>query len=254
MKKKVTLLLAAILIIAALPGCRHNDPNIHSLNGNGSGNVTDVQIGEIIQFGGTNWLVLDICETTNHAKILRERVILNQPYHHTFEAVTWETSSSRAWLNYDFLNSFSEADRERIRETYVINNDNPWTWSSWGWHQDHTPGGNNIRDRIFLLSIEEVAEYFGGSELLELGREENNRDGSITGLYPWGIWENNEISNARIALNEAGSASWWWLRSPGYSGIHAAYVYGDGYVSLDGDYVSAESGGVRPALWLNLES
>ncbi|WP_081667493.1 fibronectin type III domain-containing protein [Butyrivibrio sp. MB2005] len=46
----------------------------------------------------------------------------------------------------------------------------------------------------------------------------------------------------------------WWLRSPGYNGIYAAFVYGgSGDVDGTGDSVTGTFG-VRPALQLNLSS
>jgi hypothetical protein len=44
------------------------------------------------------------------------------------------------------------------------------------------------------------------------------------------------------------TASWWWLRSPGNNSNNAANVNTDGNVNINGNNVSAESGGVRPAL------
>jgi len=76
-------------------------------------------------------------------------------------------------------------------------------------------------DKLFLLSDDEATSYFSGS-------------------------------SSRIALNAQGTASWWWLRSPGnYSGF-AAYVIFDGSVSVVGIDVLNVDGGVRPAFWLNL--
>jgi hypothetical protein len=50
------------------------------------------------------------------------------------------------------------------------------------------------------------------------------------------------------------NAHWWWLRSPGDGPDFAAYVDNDGTVDLNGHLVDNSSGGIRPALWLNLES
>ena len=69
-----------------------------------------------------------------------------------------------------------------------------------------------------------------------------------------GVWENNKISNARIAHAGAGNRAWWWLRSPGYDRLDAACVHNDGDLIIGGSGVTRGGGGVRPALWLNLES
>ena len=179
------------------------------------------------------------------------KVIATRWYHHTFEAVTWETSEIRQWLNVDFFASFSPANQARIAETYVINNDNPWDFLEWGgWV--NALGGNNTVDRIFLLSIDEVLRYFGDSGLVDrgatMGANERN-ESTYEGLGRWGIFD--QYSEARIAHDLGGWASWWWLRSPGYNPYRAADVSPSGHLDLLGVDVG-RSGGVRPALWLNL--
>ena len=82
--------------------------------------------------------------------------------------------------------------------------------------------------KVFLLSTDEATNYF-------------------------------KSDDARIAKYK-GSSCFWWLRSPGsvvkgvYGTIYtAAYVGTSGYVYGPGNDVSPNLG-VRPALWLNLES
>ena len=84
-----------------------------------------------------------------------------------------------------------------------------------------TNGGPNTLDKIFLLSLDEAQSYFYGAA-------------------------------DRVATWN-GSASWWWLRSPGSHGSTANTVSSDGI--LDDYYYSGAvygTGGVRPALWLSL--
>ena len=216
-------------------------------------NLRDTQMPQfdIIQFGGHDWLVLDV--QGDYALIITENIISHRMYHHTFEAVTWETSEIREYLNSTFFYTFSESDRIRIRETTIINNDNPWDFSDAGRYAA-TPGGNNTIDRIFLLSIEEVVQYFGDSGMLAIGATMNANDrhnDAIQGLGAWRIFD--QYSNTRIARDTAGSASWWWLRSPGSSPRRAAYVFDS--ISIDGAMVFLDiGGGVRPALWLDMGS
>jgi hypothetical protein len=146
------------------------------------------------------------------ALIISEDIIEHRPYHVNVGDITWEHSTIRQYLNGEFYNSFSSAEQERIVETTIINNDNPI---------HGTAGGNDTTDNIFLLSIDEAEMYFP-----------------------------NDTS--RIALNADGEASWWWLRSPGFSSISAADVIDYGDVNVGGNFVDIDNGGVRPALWLNL--
>jgi len=172
--------------------------------------VANIEIGQIIEFGGRNWIVLSV--EGNYAKILHETIVERRPYHYPHAHITWESSSLRAWLNNQFYNSFSAIDRARIRETYVINNNNP----RWG-----TPGGANTTDRIFLLSIEEAAQYF----------------------------DNN---SARVVPREDGTFSQWWLRSPGFIPPNAAFITDVGGILINGNPVDFNNV-IRPALWLRLD-
>jgi hypothetical protein len=168
-------------------------------------------------------------------------------------STTWADCDLRAYLNGEFLNRFSQSDRERIAETYIINSDNPWIFS---WSKPpHTPGGSDTIDKIFLLSIDEVLRYFGDSGQLA------NQPSANSEIW-WGIYD--EYNGGRVAHCLAtcpyndyhndggyGLAPWWWLRSPGSISFIAAFVVDDGSLSVAGDKVYAWYG-VRPALWLNL--
>jgi hypothetical protein len=182
-------------------------------------------VGDVIEFGGYEWRVLEVRD--GKALILSENIIERRAYHRNWENVTWAESSIRQWLNDDFYRSFTAEERRRIEETRITNADNPWfrTW-----------GGGSTTDKIFLLSLDEVVEYFGDSGELRRGGDN------------WGF--RDEYDSARIAY-EMDTAWFWWLRSPGRRSGYAAAVRDDGRVSVAGDNVYVDVGGVRPALWLN---
>ena len=190
-------------------------------------------VGEIVSFGGYAWRVLSV--QGNHALVITDRVISHRMYHHVWDSVTWESSEIRQWLNGSFFENFSSQDQARIAETIVVNSGNQWFGTS---------GGPNTRDRIFLLSIEEVLRYFG--------------DSILPHYRPDGVWGfEDEFGKDRIALDLGGLAAWWWLRSPGLAPFNAAYVSSSGILYLCGQHVFRPGvvlGGVRPALWLSLES
>ena len=193
-----------------------------------------VRVGDIIPFGEHNWRVLDVQD--GRALIITENVIEERAYHIGGGNITWEHSTIRSYLNNQFFNSFNAADRARIAETRVVNNDNPWFG---------TPGGNDTTDRIFLLSLEEVVRYFGDSGQLANQNHPNN--------HGWGF--SDQYGTARIARNIHGHESWWWLRSPGSNSHYAANVFSStGGLNVGGLIASTGpvSGGVRPALWLEL--
>ena len=207
---------------------------------------TNAMVGQIIQFGGFDWLVLDV--RGNRALVISEYVLFYRRYHHTLESFTWETSDIRRYLNNDFFNRFSSQDQARIALMTVINNNNQW----YG-----TPGGSNTTDRIFLMSIDEVLRYFGDSDLTAQGaamagreRWDNQPRWPEWGIYLVGI--HDQYSEARIARSLRGPAAGWWLRSPGESPNSAAVVGDSGLLYVIGAY-AVMTQGVRPALWLYLD-
>jgi hypothetical protein len=162
------------------------------------------------------------------ALLLSEEIIEQREYHYSVVGNTWEESDLREYLNGSFLQSCKQEEQDAIVEVSNINGDNQW----YG-----TEGGNATQDKIFLLSIEEVVAYFGDS-----GQLENGPDGSIRFT--------DQYNGARQA-KYGNDWSWWWLRSPGSINYSAASVKGDGDLSLGGYSVHYDSGGVRPALWIN---
>jgi len=217
--------------------------------------MTDLKIGDIIPFGEYNWRVsksrrgsppertigenkwrvLDIQE--GKALIIMEDVIEKRAYNHEQKEVTWETCTLREYLNGKFLAKF---DKSRIVPTTNQNLDNPWYGTS---------GGNPTQDYIFLLSLDEVCSlpYFGDSSA--------NLAQKGTGVIvkrnkPVGVKDSN---NKKRKAKYRDDAWTWWLRSPGDIGSNATYIV-EGTVIVCGMHVVAEYIGVRPALWLKLNS
>lgn len=116
--------------------------------------LKEAKAGELVEFGGYQWYVLDKQEDT--AKLILYQAVnveelRYRSYHETQEPVTWEDCSLRAWLNNEFLTGFfSEKDQERILLTEVTNEAN----EVYG-----TPGGNDTRDKVFILSEKEAEQY-----------------------------------------------------------------------------------------------
>ena len=174
---------------------------------------------ETVLFGNIEWIVLDY--DNSKALLLTKDITELRPYHNDVENVTWEKCTLRSYLNNTwFNNTFSESEKKRILTTYVNNNDN---------NEYGTPGGNDTKDKVFLLSIDEVKKYFS-------------------------------TDSERIAFYR-GEAERWWLRSPGDYRDHAADITNHGHIHSNGQYVyeSAEnwggwSVGVRPAILIDLNS
>jgi len=185
-------------------------------------------------FGPYTWLVLE--ERDGKALLLCEDIIERRPYHDEYTRITWETCALRAYLNGKFLDRFTPEERSRIAMTRNENSDN--TWGRTQGKPFNTPGGNPTDDYVFLLGIADVLGYFP-----------NLKPHKYMDSDKW--WYE---ADERLIAKCGGQPSWWWLRSPGLFQNYAAFVGSDGYVSLSGRSVRDAGGGVRPALWLNLES
>jgi hypothetical protein len=180
----------------------------------------------LVRLSGIDWRVLKV--TGHRALLLADRVIGTGPYHQVEADVTWEQCDLRQWLNGEFLDSLGRPLASQVLRTKVANRPNP----AYG-----TPGCEDTEDWLFLLSLEEAADWLAGKR----PRWKKYRDG-------------NWLKSVRlIAKGEDGYDVWWWLRSPGRNPDYAANVLTVGSLYGHGNSVSASSGGVRPAFWLNLE-
>ena len=257
-KKSIALLLAVVMMLA-LTACgrikelasiknmgktevAQNDDN--DFVGNILGDYVTADVGDIIEFGTyeqdndtsngkepIEWQVLK--RDGNKILVISKYALDCKPYNTEWEEVTWETCTLRTWLNETFLNeAFSEAEQTIIQTTEVSANRNP-DWS--------TDPGNATEDKIFLLSIIETYTYFASDEA------------SMCVPTAYAI-ANGAYTNDNYKV-DGEATCWWWLRSPGGLQYTAAYVsLVGGGVSSYGDTVSNDYNGVRPALWINLDS
>lgn len=161
------------------------------------------------------WLVL--AKENNKILVISDKVLDAKQYNNEINT-TWEQCSLRKWLNDSFLNTaFSKKERALIQSTTVSADKNP---------KYSTNPGNATTDKVFLLSINEVYKYFNDFHAREC---------------------------ALTAYAKAHGAALWWLRSPG-SPYSAAFVYPTGALVYNGESVKVSYGGVRPALWIDLDS
>ena len=193
-------------------------------------------VGSIIKFADIDWRVLTV--ENNKALLISEKILEKRPYNVDGKDITWENCTLRKYLNNEFYNSL-DAAKSTISETRNDNPNNPW----YG-----TAGGNTTTDKVFLLSLDELVKYFGESGDLRNKRcKDNKGNNDSTGGYLY-----DQYNSARVANYRNEGASFWWLRSPGEDSFTAACVGPVGDFRVSGVYFSADSGGIRPALWLNL--
>ena len=204
-----------------------------------------IHVGDILTFGSyeqdnnpdngpepIEWQVLAV--ESSRALVISRYGLDAKPYNEELVNVTWETSTVRAWLNGAFYeNSFSPEEKVRIQEVLNQNPDNPIRGAR---------GGNDTKDRIFLLSIDEAEQYF---------RDDKARECRGT-----------EYANANGAqISDVNKKCVWMLRSPGVHGFtleteldneFSAEVRADGSVHSQGYFVSDTKSVIRPVFWMDL--
>jgi len=187
---------------------------------------------DLIPFGQYTWQVLAI-EEGDRALIITQDIVELRWYHHQFVNITWADCALRQHLNGDIYYSFSPQKRAKIIQVTNRNDDNPWF---------NTKGGADTTDHLFLLSLQEVCQYFGDSRAKL----------SHKGEQSWLIDDQNNVHRqARYGTDCHG----WRLRSPGYYGRTGASITKNGHVYVRGNGVFGrprDGGGIRPALWLRL--
>mgnify|MGYP002728977074 CR=1 FL=1 len=140
--------------------------------------------------------------------------------------IVTETSDIRKWLNNEFYTTaFNKTEKAKIQTSLIKNEDN----SEYG-----TSGGNDTEDKVFLLSEKEAETLFSNDEEK--------------------IAKATEYAEKSVVYGNEEKAVLWWLRSPGGYSENAAVVDRYGWVDRYGFIVNINDGGVRPALYLNLQS
>ncbi len=197
------------------------------------------------------WRVLSV--EGDEAFLLADKNLDCQKYNETETSVTWETSRIRSWLNGygaeankdgkdyrddNFLsNAFSEDERSAIKTTSVVNNANP---------VHGTEGGNDTSDKVYLLSIDEVANVKYGFVSSRSDNAESRRATNTAFTKGQGAWTSAYAEDVRNG--------YWWLRSPGGDSGNASIMSFLGSVLTYGYNAYHRYGAVRPALHLNLKA
>lgn len=202
-----------------------------------------VEVGDMISFGhyeqdgsqkngpeDIEWTVLDV--QGNRALLLSRYALDSQPYNVDYEAVTWENSTIRNWLNNVFFNTAFTIEEQNSILLTTVDNSNMQGNRCW-----NDQGQNNTKDNVFLLSYAESDLYF----------EDDESRRCIPTKYA--VSMGSETKNYIYGTPNTG---WWWLRSPGEKPHYAAFVNYDGERfsnAVGNDYLS-----VRPALWITVDS
>lgn len=229
MRKRLISILAVLSLLAAL--CTGA-----AFAADETENPSNYEIGDIVTYGGyeqdgfysngeetIEWIVI-ARDRDNHALLLSRYCLDALPYNEDGGDVTWEDSSIRAWLNGEFLESAFGGDPNGFICTAECRTKDG---------RSGTDGGENTTDRIFLLAVDEVTQYFP---------KESSRRAPVT-----------EYAKEQGAEYDKNGNGWWWLRTPGKTQDMAAGVHTAGGVNYDGRDVDRTDLCIRPALWLDLD-
>ena len=189
------------------------------------------------------WRILQVNEDGTDAFLMADKGLDCKPYNDQHKDVSWETCSLRKWLNdieneNSFINkAFTDDEQKIIKDTAVINNDNP---------EYNIMGGNDTTDKVYLLSMDEASDVTYGFDSA-FNISSGTREAKATDYAKL---------NGGYRSNETGQIGncYWWLRSPGSRSDNAVYVVKDCWGESNGGFVNETFQVVRPVLHINLNS
>ena len=243
MKKKLclTILVAVFAAVLATSAAAESDRSGETAPPAASASESDIrtaEVGDILCFGAfeqdndaangkesIEWIVLE--KEDDRLFVISKYALFAMGYHHENAVTTWETCTLRAWLNGEFLDeAFSAGEQARILTVAVPPAESP---------KYHTDPGNATEDKLFLISIADLNQYFP---------TDSDRECQPTAYA---------CANGAQA-NESNGNCWWWLRSPGIAQNCAARVNCYGSLRNSGPPVSSYYSCVRPAMWIETGS
>ena len=170
------------------------------------------------------WFVADV----DHSKVLLvSRYILDTyPINAEWKKSQWADSDVRAWLNGEFIkDAFGDQGAELIVTTTVDNSKDRHTSAK---------GEKSTEDKVFLLSRDEVNRIFKSTGRMRCEATEY------------------AIESGLSVPRDKGIYYWWWTRTGGQGQTSNVFVSTKGDFDYNGYQGYLEGGGIRPALWLDL--
>ena len=193
----------------------------------------EISVGSLMTFGGYRFRVLRFKKNERLLIISDDVIDEKLPFKTPLQNTTYAKSDIRAFLNGSFYAEFSKGEKTRILKSKVMADSNPW----YG-----TAGGKETEDFLFLLCVQEVLMYFGGSGALTKNPQEQ-------------FFVDDAYNKNRQAQDGDGKPAWWWLRTPGVGMESVCIVHQDGRICMSGycaDETAFGGGGVRPAMWISV--
>ena len=208
------------------------------------------------------WRVLSV--NGNDAFLVADCNLDTQCYHTQRVETTWENCTVRSWLNgYGSGNNLEKEDYRKnnfIDRAFIDSEQNAiitTTVTNPGNSYYKTAGGNATKDKVFLLSFEEVMTPAYGFAASDVKKDK------ISGVVradedPARVRKNTAYvgsggSADSPLVKPAGDSDVWWLRSPGKSSKNSMCVGYTGKINLNGTYANQRYV-ICPALHLNLSA
>ncbi len=210
--------------------------------------MQDVTVIYWFEVSPITWYVLD--ESDGRIMLIAKKNVDARKFNETLENTNWGISTLREWLNglgeykgdtASFYNSAFTAEEQSIIITQDITTEaNP----KYG-----TSGGDAVKDRVTILSIEDLDKSSSWSEEAFAPGE----DGDVT----LRACSNTEYALFKGAADEVSYAlrasSWQWLRNMGSYEQNAAFIAESGITMGAGYVVTFNQIGVRPVIVLNAD-
>ncbi len=191
----------------------------------------DIKTGNTVIFGhyqqyrfdyvktDIEWIVLEI--QAGKALVISKYVLDAQPLHTSYTDFRWNSSILQKWLNASFVdNAFSNQEASMIAKPKNLKND--------------ATTGMLGSEKVFVLSMYEAQTLFASTKQRQCKATEY-------------------AMQKGVVCSKDGYCE-WWLRSPGYSSYDTSSIDAVGKIRGCGPSALSKRVGVRPALWLNLES
>lgn len=195
---------------------------------------TDTDSYHYFRYEPLKWRIIEI--NGDEIMLMSDKLLDCVPYNRVSEAVSWEGSYLRQFLNDEFYDhAFSIEEKEAIIEKQIENNPN---------RSYKTDCGSTTVDKVFVLSSEEV--YM-------------DTKASRHGFYPYtGV--DDPAKRFRPTMYAMARGTWyspveaykgngfWFMRTNGYSESSVTYICDMGYIYDHGTDVSCADSGILPVI------
>lgn len=261
MKKRLLIVLLAIIMCFILTGCGKEKTNNGENSNQGEKQQQDInnkdtivsKVGETLGFGtkenkNIEWQVLEIDNDTKKALIVTKNCIRLDVFNEIDTAV-WANSTIRTWLNEEFVKQFGSSETTRILTTELNSNEN----LNFNDYPEEKITWQTTNDKVFLLSADEVKRYFADDEsrkaILSLS------DNEMLATYDRYLKNFNYVDDDGMVKKDMYDLNNhvvdYWLRSNG-RGYMSQTVSEYGSIDDYGANQDATFKGIRPAMWIDI--